>query len=227
MTPILGFDLSANNSEGHPVQWDNVPRDKLRFVYIKATEGATYEDPWFDRHWTSAHSLGLVCGAYHFFRSNRPGKAQADNIIRHVFTEALFGAGDLPVAIDVEELKSVTSPASIKAFLIELAACAAGVEQAMGAKPVIYTAGYVWQALGSPANYVDTPLWIAQPSAAASPKLPKPFTKWAMWQYSFTGKLAGVTGDVDLDRLNGTEADFQALLLPNRAAAPAPQPPVT
>ena len=215
MADILGFDLSMHNSEGHPVQWSKIPVDQVRFVYIKATEGATYEDPWFDRHWTSAHALGLVCGAYHFFRSNRPGKAQADNIAQHVLGDAQFGAGDLPVAIDVEELKSVdiTSPASIKAFLNELDACVAAVEDAMGSKPVIYTAGYVWTALGYPANYVDCPLWIAQPSTAAAPKLPKPFTNWDVWQYSFKGRLAGVTGDVDLDRFNGTEDDFQALLL--------------
>jgi len=189
--------------------------DQARFVYIKATEGSTFEDPWFDRHWNSAHSVGIACGAYHFFRSNRPGKAQADNIVQHVLHDARCGAGDLPVAIDIEELKSVdiTSPASIKAFLNELDACAAAVTGAMGAKPVIYTAGYVWQALGYPANCADSPLWIGQLSTAAAPHLPKPFTQWAMWQYSSTGRLAGVTGDVDLDRFNGSEDDFQALRL--------------
>jgi lysozyme len=215
MAPILGFDLSANNSEGHPVEWDKIPRDKVRFVYMKATEGATYKDPWFDRHWTSARALGLACGAYHFFHSNRPGKAQADNIARNVLRDPRFGAGNLPVAIDVEELKSVDlkAAASVKSFLKELDACAAAVEKTMGRKPVIYTAGYVWQALGFPANYVEYPLWIAQPAKEAVPKLPKPFTQWALWQYSFQGKLAGMTGPVDLDRFKGGEAEFQALLL--------------
>lgn len=215
MEDILGFDVSGNNSEGHPVQWDKLAPDQLRFVYIKATEGATFEDAWFDRHWTAAHSRGLVCGAYHFYRSNRKGQDQADNIQRHILGDAQFGAGDLPVAIDVEELKTVdtASPASVKAFLSELETCVRAVEKAMGAKPSIYTAGYVWHALGNPTNFVDCPLWIAQPATAAQPKLPPPFMRWALWQYSFKGKLAGITGPVDLDRFNGAEADFQALLL--------------
>jgi lysozyme len=215
MSNILGFDLSMHNSDGHPVQWDKVSNSGLRFVYVKATEGSTYEDPWFDRHWAAARARGLVCGAYHFFRSNRKGADQAENIKRHIFGEAQLGPGDLPVAIDVEELKSVdpSSPATVRAFLKELDACLRAVEKAMGRKPVLYTAGYVWQALGSPANFLDYPLWIAQPGAAAAPKLPKPFTQWTAWQYTFKGKLAGVTGDVDLNRFRGSEEDFRALLL--------------
>ena len=79
MADITGIDVSANNATT-PIQWSKIPKDKVRFAIIKATEGATFEDPWFDRHWTSAHAQGFVCGAYHFYRSNRTGQQQADNI---------------------------------------------------------------------------------------------------------------------------------------------------
>jgi lysozyme len=107
------------------------PKDKVRFVIIKATEGETFEDPWFDRHWTSAHAQGFVCGAYYFFRSNRTGKQQSGNIIQHIVKDGQFGKGDLPIAIDVEELKSVTAPASATAFLKEVSAWAKAVEDAL------------------------------------------------------------------------------------------------
>ena len=211
MPDILGIDVSANNAT-NPIDCSKIPKDKVRFAIIKATEGATFEDAWFDRHCTSARAQGFVCGAYHFYRSNRNGKQQAENIIQHIFTDGRFGKGDLPVAIDVEELKSVTTPASIKAFLKELTVCASMAEDKMGAKPLIYTAGYVWKALGNPSDFIDYPVWIANPSAA-TPVLPKPFTQYAVWQYSFKGVIPGITGPVDLDRFNGTEAAFQKFLL--------------
>jgi GH25 family lysozyme M1 (1,4-beta-N-acetylmuramidase) len=78
---------------------------------------------------------------------------------------------------------------------------------------MIYTAGYVWNALGNPSDLTNYPLWVANPSTAASPILPKPFTQYALRQYSFKGTMPGITGAVDLDRFNGAEADFQKLLL--------------
>jgi len=219
MAGLLGFDISTHNSDRHPIQWSQIGTNNVQFVFIKATEGATYEDPWFDRHWTAAHSQNLVRGAYHFYRSNRTGKEQAVNIIKHVLQEAQLGSGDLPLAIDVEELKSVdtqhTSNSSISAFLEELKTCISSVEEVMGARPLIYTANYVWKALGNPSQFEDYPLWIAFPDSAASePVLPSPFSEYSVWQYSFQGKLEEVTGPVDLDRFNGTDAAFKQLLLP-------------
>jgi lysozyme len=211
MAAILGLDVSANNATT-PINWGKIPKDKVRFAIIKATEGATFEDAWFDRHWTSAHAQGFICGAYHFYRSNRTGKQQAANIVQHILKDAQFGKGDLPVAIDVEEIKSVSTASSATAFLKELTACVETVADAMGAKPLIYTAGYVWKALGNPPDLLGYPLWIANPYTA-SPVLPAPFTKYAVWQYSFKGAIPGITGAVDLDRFNGTEAEFQHLLL--------------
>ena len=211
MAAILGLDVSANNATT-PINWGKIPKDKIRFAIIKATEGATFEDAWFDRHWTAAHAQGFICGAYYFYRSNRTGKQQAANIVQHILKDAQFGKGDLPVAIDVEEIKSVSTPSTASAFLKELTACVETVADAMGAKPLIYTAGYVWKALGNPPNLIDYPLWIANPYTA-SPVLPAPFTEYAVWQYSFKGVIPGITGAVDLDRFNGTEADFQQLLL--------------
>jgi lysozyme len=212
MPDITGIDVSANNAT-IPIDWSKIPKNKVRFVLIKATEGATFEDPWFDRHWTSAHAQGFVCGAYHFYRSNRTGQQQADNIIQHILRDAQFGKGDLPVAIDVEEFKSATTPATIAAFLKEFGVCVKAVEKAMGAQPLIYTASYVWNALGNPSDLVKYPLWVADPNSPNNPVLPKPFTQYAIWQYSFKGVIPGITGPVDLDRFNGTEADFQQLLL--------------
>jgi GH25 family lysozyme M1 (1,4-beta-N-acetylmuramidase) len=46
------------------------------FVFAKATEGATYADPYFAGFRTKAAQLGLPLGAYHFARP-QPGRTGA------------------------------------------------------------------------------------------------------------------------------------------------------
>ncbi|MBC7859686.1 MAG: hypothetical protein H7Z39_13135, partial [Burkholderiaceae bacterium] len=45
---------------------------------------------------------------------------------------------------------------------------------------------------------------------------------WTFWQYSQSGSVAGVAGQVDLDRFNGDHDRFQALLI--RPATPTGAP---
>lgn len=49
-------------------------------VIHKATEGATWQDPFYERRRYEANALGLQWGAYHF-SSGRPPKEQADNFL--------------------------------------------------------------------------------------------------------------------------------------------------
>lgn len=44
------------------------------------------------------------------------------------------------------------------------------------------------------------PLWVADP-AVATPTLPPGWTDWAVWQYDWHDKIAGIVGDVDADWL--------------------------
>jgi hypothetical protein len=40
--------------------------------------------------------------------------------------------------------------------------------------------------------------------------MPVGWTNWAIWQYSSTGTVGGITGAVDLDEFNGTTSDMLA-----------------
>ena len=55
------------------------------------------------------------------------------------------------------------------------------------------------------AAFGDCPLWIAHYTTKPSPDYPHPWVQWSMWQYAETGRVAGVSYPVDVDRFNGTD----------------------
>jgi lysozyme len=98
-------------------------------------------------------------------------------------------------------------------FLNVILAWLARVEQAMGITPIIYSRqNYLESLLG---NGVDKlagyRLWIAQYTAAREPRVPSVWNDWTFWQYSKKGSTKGISGDVDLDRFNGTLASLKGL----------------
>jgi lysozyme len=46
-------------------------------------------------------------------------------------------------------------------------------------------------------------LWLAHYTEQC-PALPPPWTRWAFWQYTDNGQIAGIDGAVDLDVFDGS-----------------------
>ena len=75
--------------------------------------------------------------------------------------------------------------------------------------PMIYTNYDTWvYILGDPTDFADYPLWIANYTPASSPLIPSAWSDWVFWQHSETGSVGGVSGNVDLDRFQGTQDDL-------------------
>jgi len=51
---------------------------------------------------------------------------------------------------------------------------------------------------GASTAFQRYPLWVASWDVPA-PTLPAGWTTWALWQFTSTGTVPGITGDVDLD----------------------------
>ena len=66
----------------------------VSFVYLKATQGASFVDDNFATNESRAGSLKV--GAYHYFSFDSTPQAQAENFIKHV-----SDAGELPIGIYV------------------------------------------------------------------------------------------------------------------------------
>ena len=67
--PDLYHGIDVSNHQGR-IDWNKVANDdNVQFVYIKATEGATYVSPTFEQNIREAREAGLKVGFYHFLRA--------------------------------------------------------------------------------------------------------------------------------------------------------------
>ncbi len=196
---VKGVDVSHYQGS---INWTKVAGAGYTFVVMKASEGTSYTDPTFKTNWAAAKNAGLVRGAYHFFRANVDGKAQAKHFASVIGT---LGKQDLPPVLDLETQDGVSDATVIsraKAFLTEL-------ESLTGKTPIIYS-GYFFTSLGSPSGFAKYPLWVAN-WGVSCPNIPNGgWKKWTFWQFTDHQSVAGIGGSVDADRFNGTKADLLA-----------------
>jgi lysozyme len=195
---VAGVDVSKWQGA---VDFGKVKAAGMTYVFVKATEGITGVDPDYARNVAAARAAGLVVGSYHFYETNDDPSAQFGNFRQHADVKP----GDLPPVVDIEVLASNSRPdlaGDLKSFLAQM-------EQAWGVRPILYSG--VSFANEHLAGFGDYPLWVAEYTSAPVPKVPTGWTTWTFWQYSQSGTVAGVPGEVDMDRFNGTQAEFDAL----------------
>ena|SRR5947209_3641591 len=196
----MGIDVSHYQGT---VNWPAVRQAGIEFPFAKATDGLTYTDPQLAANWPAMKSAGLLRGAYHFFEPSDDGAEQAKFFLETV----QLAPGDLPPALDVETAggSSATLWAGVETWLQTVAA-------ATGVQPFLYVDPNFANDNQAPASLAAYPLWIAD-YGVAQPTLPLGWTDWLIWQHSESGTVAGVTGTVDLDLLNGPIVKLVALTI--------------
>jgi len=197
--PIAGIDVSKHNGE---IDFDQVSDDNYQFVFIKASEGKTYQDDAFERNYAGARDAGLKVGAYHFFRKNRSGKEQADNFLNVIKGKPM----DLPLVIDLED--DWGNGVNIdRKLALERVLDMINILNDKGYPVMIYTnldgyGKYYKDMLG------DHDLWLC---SFTSPDL-LPEMPHCIQQFSHEGNVAGVKGDVDLNVFRGTKKEWNRYL---------------
>lgn len=208
-TTVKGIDVSVWQGT---IDWDRVATTDVRFAYVRIGDGLG-GDSQFGRNWGETRRVGIRRGAYHYFRPNLDAGAQADHFLATVAAAGGYQSDDLPPMIDVETTggqSAATITSRMRTWIDRVAA-------ATGKRPIIYTGPYFWDDNGLGASFAGDPLWTAHWTGAACPYVPDAWSAWTIWQYSATGSVAGIDGDVDLDRFAG---DLAALA--TFAGGPAP-----
>lgn len=203
-TVLEGIDISQYQGT---VNFASVAGAGIQFIICKATEGMTFVDPKFTTNWPAIKAEGLVRGAYHYGRPNTDPVAQA----RHFYRTVKPSSGDLPCVLDIEAIDGQTPSAIrywIQRFCQEL-------RQRMGKPPMIYTGFFFWRdnAGNSPNNY-NCPLWMPRWGVSSPLPLPAAWSNWTFWQYTSTGAVPGIVGNVDRDQFNGSMTGLNTLKLP-------------
>lgn len=199
--PIHGIDISRWQGD---IDWSAVKAAGTRFVYMKATEGGDHVDPAFQRNWEGARRAGIPRGAYHFVYWCRPAHEQAI-----WFKQQIPADPDaLPPVLDVEwNGHSRTCPKKIDPELAreKIQLMLTELEQLTGKKPVIYT-DITFHKDVLEGQFNDYPYWIR--STAAVPEARYSDRPWAFWQFTTTGRVPGIRGDVDRNAFFGNEGQF-------------------
>lgn len=185
-----GIDVSRNNGV---IEWEGVAKDKrVKFVYVKATEGKGFVDPLYRRNIYRARKVGLKVGAYHFLTSKFSAAAQFQHFKNVVMKEEQ----DLIPVLDVEE-NGIRGKWKGKQLQDSVRVFAELVKAYYGKYPIVYSNEHFYnkELAHKFNNYI---LFIAnyrsQPSVDGRGKC-------NIWQYSERGHLHGIGEYVDLSRL--------------------------
>lgn len=182
-----GIDVSSYQKD---IDWDKVCRDKkIRFVYVKATEGATYTSPHFRYNIENARKHGLKVGSYHFLRTTSSLQSQFENFIRSVKIEEQ----DLVPLIDIEQRGTWTP----KQIVDSLKAFAGMIRKHYNCRPMIYTMTSFYNKYLA-THISEYPLFIARYSESA-PELADN-VRYTLWQYTDQGSVDGIDHAVDMCR---------------------------
>ena len=179
----FGIDVSHHNGK---INWDQVP--DVDFVYIKATEGATYVDPVYQQNINGARARKFRVGAYHYFRTTSSVQKQFENYKKHVMKSDI----DLIPMVDVEECKkwSATQFQDSLMRFIQL------VKSYYGKAPMIYSVNTFYNKYCAP-RFNKYYLMVGRYGSY------EPFIKgrgtYTIWQKSQTGNLSGIPKNVDID----------------------------
>jgi lysozyme len=203
--PVHGIDLSRWQSDG---DWNAAREAGVSFAFIKATEGGDRLDPLFRSHTLAAEAAGVPWGAYHFYYFCTPAAVQAKWFIDNVPNRR----GSLPPVLDVEwNPQSPTcrlrpEPEKVRS---EMAIFMRMLERHYGQRPIVYTNIEFWEDNGFD-QITDEEFWLR--STAGHPSETYPGARWVFWQYSGTGRVPGIGGNVDLNVFAGSVGSWRAWL---------------
>ena len=197
-----GIDISSY--QGY-IDWKKVSSDKdIRFVYIKATEGATYRSPHYAHNLTQARRHGLLVGSYHYLTSTSTIDAQFENFS----TLALKPVQDLIPMLDVE----VRGNWSRSQLIDSVDKFCNLVEDLYGVQPMIYSTMGFYNKNLTP-HFNKHHLYIGR-YANIEPEINWE-GEYTIWQYSETGIIPGIDAYVDLCRYR-KDGWIDEILLPQQ-----------
>lgn len=186
------------------IDWNAVRQANVPIAYLKAIEGhePRNNDETYERNRRDATAAGVITGAYDYAH---PGtgygglEENARSEARRFIETAGVRMGDLVPMLDLEEhggLSSDDLATWVRIWGEEVTA-------ATGERPALYTYPAFWKQhlAGHEELAKQFHLYIAdyRGNKDLPPRVPEGLPDWAMYQYTGTGSIAGIVGDVDLD----------------------------
>lgn len=170
------------------IDWAKVKADGIVGAIIRYADGTTL-DKRFAENMLNAKKAGLHIGSYIFSRAKT--KAEAEKEAERLFNASRDYDVDMPLYIDLE-VSSLSKYANTvaQAFISKI--------NALGGKPGVYANLNWWNNYLKETAKLSFAMWLAQYNDTMDYE-PKSYV--GMWQYSSSGKVNGISGNVDMDTL--------------------------
>lgn len=215
LLPVHGIDVSKYQGR---IDWQQVAQSGVKFAYLKATEGGDRKDEMFAMNWAGARAAGIPTGAYHFYYFCRP----VDDQIAWFQTHVPPAPDALPPVLDMEwnaQSKTCKSHPPAEQIRADMRRFLAAMKAFYGKEPVVYTdIGFHRDILAS-GDLPDVPFWLR--SVKAHPNERYSNRGFAFWQYTATGRVPGIRGNVDQNAFAGTQSQWNDFLRSNNARGTA------
>lgn len=197
------------------IDWSSVRDSGIQFVILKAggSDDGFYTDAAFERNYAGAKAAGIAVGAYYYVGRNCTSKADGIADAKR-FAKIIEGKQfEFPVYIDLE----ATSPADRTG----------ATDACIGFCEYMESQGYYCGIYASDiSGFIDRlelkrlsefDKWVARYGSQ-----PKMVSAYGIWQYSDTGHVPGISGNVDLDECY---VNYPALIVSNGLNGfPKPKP---
>ena len=213
-----GIDVSSFQGS---VNWGSVRGAGLTFAWAKATEGVSVTDSTFSGNISNGKGAGVYMGAYHFAHpnSNTPG-SESSHFWAVAGSSIKADGKTLNPMLDFEVFSGVVGATSYTDWANQFNTTIKNNANGGGVtiKPFVYCSAC--QACnfttGIAAWWSDIADYNGQNSQTGTPWSTCTSCEewgsgvWSMWQYTGTGSVPGVSGNVDRDVCNGSANGFIA-----------------
>lgn len=197
MAKIIGIDVSEHNGS---INWSNVKAAGVQFAIIRAGYGTKAVDSTFAANTKGAIAAGIPIGVYWFSYALNAAAAKQE---AQKCIETIKGLKiTLPVFFDFEydtvrygKDNGVTL--GREAFNSHAVAFCEAVKAAGYKAGVYYNLDY-YQRMVDKSRLKDYVQWYAQYNTTAD------ISDYAIWQYSSSGSIAGISGRVDMNQADST-----------------------
>lgn len=183
---IKGIDVSKWQKT---IDWAAVKSDGIEFAMIRATYGSSSIDPMFETNYNEAKENDIAVGVYHYSYATTVATAAAE--VKFLISKLNGKQLEYPICVDVEDssqssLSKKTLTDIVITYLTEL--------ENAGYYPMIYANAAWYTGKLDNTRLLAYDHWLAQWGNSIT------YTGSVnMWQYSSTGIISGISGNVDLD----------------------------
>lgn len=184
---MKGIDISNNNGS---INFNGVKNSGVECVYIKATEGTTFQDSYKSAFYGGAKTIGVKVGFYHFLVGTSVPETQAENF----YSQIKDYENDLVPMLDVEVNFNNLND-YIARFIVRF-------NQLTNMEIGIYTYTSFLNEYIDVERFKDFKLWEANYNNNPWNLPSNAFTNRIGHQYTEKGTIGGVNGNCDVNEFN-------------------------